>query len=406
MTILQPYGEAVMTSLGFFWKSAWAFVFGYAISAMIQAFVPQKALTRQLGGPGLQSLSLATVFGAASSSCSFAALAAARALFMKGAHFVVVVAFMFASTNLVIELGVLILIFLGWQFLAAELVGGIVLIAVSRMVIKITYPRQWVEAARERVSADDADEEEFDWRRRLRSRKGWYLVGQKFGDDWLMVWEEILIGFTVAGFVAVLVPPAFWATIFLTAYQGVLPDWLIALENAVVAPFVAAATFIGSMGNIPLATVLNANGVMFAGIMGFIYSDLMVPPLVQVNAKYYGPRLALYIAGIMFVSIVITALLLHTAFSLLIIVPESRRVVSEIVRFKLDYTFWMNLGAVIVVFVMIGLRRRFQAMPDDDGHDHDHHDHGRAWSPKRVIAALAALVLAGGTAVQLMRLTL
>jgi hypothetical protein len=139
--------------------------------------------------------------------------------------------------------------------------------------------------------------------------------------------------------------------------------------------------------------------------MGFIYSDLMVPPLVQVNAKYYGPRLALYIAGIMFVSIVITALLLHTAFSLLNIVPESRRVVSEIVRFKLDYTFWMNAGAVIVVFVMIGLRRRFQTLQDDN-HDHDHHDHGRAWSPKRVIAALAALVLAGGTAVQLMRLTL
>jgi hypothetical protein len=232
------------------------------------------------------------------------------------------------------------------------------------------------------------------------------MVGQKFGGDWLMVWEEILIGFTVAGFVAVLVPPAFWAAIFLTDYHGLLPDWLIALENDAVAPFVAAATFIGSMGNIPLATVLNANGVMFAGIMGFIYSDLMVPPLVQVNAKYYGVRLALYIAGIMFVSIVITALLLHTAFSLLNIVPESRRVVSEIVRFKLDYTFWMNLGAVIVVFVMIGLRRRFQALQDDDGHDHDHRDHGRAWSPKRVIAALAALVLAGGTAVQLMRLTL
>jgi hypothetical protein len=292
---------------------------------------------------------------------------------------------------------------LGWQFLAAELVGGIVLIAVSRVVIKLTYPRQWIEAAREHVAEDDADEEDFDWRQRLRSREGWYLVGQKFGDDWLMVWQEILIGFTVAGFVAVLVPPAFWATIFLTAHQGVLPDWLIALENAAVAPFVAAATFIGSMGNIPLATVLYANGVMFAGIMGFIYSDLMVPPLVQVNAKYYGAWLALYIAGIMFVSIVITAFLLHAAFALMDVVPEGRRAVSEIVRFKLDYTFWMNLGAILVVGVMIGLRRRFQALQDDGG-GHDHGGHGSAWSPKRVVAALAVLVLASGTAVHFMNL--
>nr|NIT60195.1 permease [Fodinibius sp.]NIV14112.1 permease [Fodinibius sp.]NIY28777.1 permease [Fodinibius sp.] len=136
-------------------------------------------------------------------------------------------------------------------------------------------------------------------------------------------------------------------------------DWLVALENAAIAPFVAASTFIGSMGNIPLATVLNQNGVLFAGIMGFIYSDLMVPPLVHINAKYYGWRVALYIAGVMFVSIVFTALILNGLFSFLDIVPESRRVVSEITQFKIDYTFWMNLIFVWIAGWLVWQNKRY-----------------------------------------------
>ncbi len=392
----QLYGEAAKTSVGFFWKSGWAFVFGYCISAMIQAFVPKEKLTARMGAANVKSVSLATVFGAASSSCSFAALAAARALVQKGAHFIVAVAFMFASTNLVIELGVLILIFLGWQYLAAEVIGGLVLIAVSSLLIRLTYPKRWVDEAREKVAGDGDREEAFDWKKRIKSAAGWYRVGKKFGDDWAMVWEEILIGFTVAGFVAVLVPASFWAAIFLAGLEGVLPPWLIALENAMVAPFVAAATFIGSMGNIPLATVLNANGVLFAGIMGFIYSDLMVPPLVQVNAKYYGWKVALYIAGIMYVSIVATALILNSAFTLFDIIPEGRRAVSDIAQFKLDYTFWMNLASVAVVLTMAVFRRRHRQMRHGRDHEHDHG--GGGVSVKRVAAYLCVLVLAGGLA--------
>jgi len=387
----QLYGEAAKTAVGFFWKSGWAFVFGYCISAMIQAFVPKQKLTQYMGEPGVQSISLATIFGAASSSCSFAALAAARSLVQKGAHFIVAVAFMFASTNLVIELGVLILIFLGWQYLAAELAGGVVLIAISSIVIKLTYPEKWMSEARKKVSEEAEEEESFDWRKRIRSKEGWYLVGQKFGADWAMVWEEILIGFTVAGFVAVLVPASFWSMIFLTHLEGTLPAWVIALENAAVAPFVAAATFIGSMGNIPLATVLNANGVLFAGIMGFIYSDLMVPPLVQVNAKYYGWKLALYIAGTMFVSIVLTALILNATFAMAGIVPKSQRVVSDLTRFKLDYTFWMNLAAAAIVLTMLSFQKKYRQLKSDD-QDHDK-DHGSGISIKRVIAYLFVLIL-------------
>ena len=206
------FGEAAKTAAGFFWKSGWAFVLGYFISAMIQAFVPKGRLTPYLGGSDAKSVSLATAFGAISSSCSFAALAAARALVMKGAHFVAAVAFMFASTNLVIELGILILIFLGWQFLAAEIMGGLVLIVISRQLIVWTYPEAWLEKARQKVEeASGSEEEDFDWRKRIRSVEGWRLVGHNFAAEWAMVWEEIAIGFTVAGFVAVLVPETFLA---------------------------------------------------------------------------------------------------------------------------------------------------------------------------------------------------
>jgi len=359
MSFWQLYGEAAQTSFGFFWKAGWAFVLGYWISAMIQAFVPKSRLTPYMGKANLTSVSLATLFGAASSSCSFAALAAARALVLKGVNFVAAVAFMFASTNLVIELGILILIFLGWQFLVAEVVGGLILITISSLLIKLTYPKRWFKEAREMVEEQADDEEsDFDWRRRIRSQEGWNLVGHRFVSDWKMVWEEILIGFTIAGFVAVLIPTGVWESIFLIDAHGDLPNWLIALENAAIAPFVAALTFIGSMGNIPVATVLNANGVLFAGIMGFIYSDLMVPPLVMINAKYYGWRVALYIAAVMYVSIVTTALILNYLFGALGITPESGRKVADIAQFSFDYTFYLNLVFIAVAAALFWLHRR------------------------------------------------
>src|SRR6056297_2168810 len=154
MEFIELYGESAKTALGFFWKAGWAFVMGYFISGMIQAFVPKTELTRYMGKANFRSIWLSTFFGAASSSCSFAALAAARSLVKKGAHFVAAVAFMFASTNLVIELGILILIFLGWQFLAAEIVGGLVLIAISSLLIKWTYPESWLQAARDKVESE------------------------------------------------------------------------------------------------------------------------------------------------------------------------------------------------------------------------------------------------------------
>jgi len=387
----QIYGEAAKTAVGFFWKAGWAFVLGYFVSAMIQAFIPKGRLTPYMGGTGVKSLSLATAFGAVSSSCSFAALATARSLLLKGAHFTAAVAFMFASTNLVIELGILILIFLGWQFLAAEVIGGLLLIAISSFLIKMTYPDRWIKEARERVEEEGSEEEsDFDWRKRIRSRQGWNLVGHRFVSEWQMVWEEITIGFTIAGFVAALVPPVVWQKIFLMDYAGSLPGWVISLENAFVAPFVAAATFIGSMGNIPLATVLYANSVSFAGIMGFIYSDLMVPPLVMINAKYYGKRVALYIAGIMLASIVATAVILHYLFLALGITPESSKRIAEATQFAIDYTFYLNIFFIVVAGVLVWLHR--QHLKDQEGGM----EMGGGMSVKRIVVLLCILIILGG----------
>ncbi|AVR44290.1 permease [Christiangramia fulva] len=353
---LDQWGKASFTAIGFFWKSGWAFVLGYGISAMIQAFVPKVNLTRYMGKLNVKSVSVSTAFGAISSSCSFAALATARSLFLKGAHFITAVAFMFASTNLVIELGILIFIFLGPEYVVAEIIGGLILIAVSSILIKLTYPKKWINQAREKVEQEaEGEEEDFDWRKRIKSKKGWYMVSNKFVMEWGMAWEDILIGFTIAGFVAVFVPNSFWETIFLQdlIQNAQSPSFLIRLENAAVAPFVAAMTFIGSMGNIPLATVLAGSGVAFAGVMGFIYSDLMVPPLVDMNRKYYGIKVALYIAVIMYVSIVFTALLLNYGFELVGFIPESTRKMAAGDAFKIDYTFWFNLFFIVLSIILV-----------------------------------------------------
>jgi len=390
------YGEAAKTAIGFFWKAGWAFVLGYFVSGMIQSFVPKKKLTRYMGKPNVRSVSIATAFGSASSSCSFAALSAARSLILKGAHFIAAVAFMFASTNLVIELGILILIFLGWQFLAAEIIGGLLMILISSLLIRLTYPKSWLEEAREKVEEEALEEEgDFDWRKRIKSREGWYMAGSRFVMEWKMVWAEILIGFTIAGFVAVFVPDYVWSAIFLSDMQDSLPSWLIALENAVVGPVVAALTFIGSMGNIPLATVLNSNNVLFAGIMAFIYSDLMVPPIVRVNAKYYGWRVALYIAGIMFASIVLTALILNALFALIGIIPQGGGEISQITQFKIDYTFFMNLLFLILAGILIWFHSKYSEMKDG-GHDKESGGGGFNIGLKKIIVFLFIAILAGG----------
>lgn len=353
--MLEQIGDSAYTTLGFFWKAGWTFILGYFISSILQAFIPQGKLAHSIGQFNMKSISLASIFGAVSSSCSFAALAAGKTIFKKGAHFIATLAFLFASTNLVIELGIMIYIFLGWQYMLAELIGGFLLIIIVSLVARMTFPKQWVDEAREHIEGEH--QEDFDWKKKIKTREGWYQVGHEFIMNWKMVWKEITIGFTVAGIISTYVPAEVWKGLFLV--DSATNFWSL-LENVLIAPFAAALTFIGSMGNIPIATILAASGVSFAGIMAFIYSDLIVPPIVMVNKKYYGWKIALYIAGIFYVSIVTSSLLVHGIFYIFDVIPKANTAIMNEDPFQMNYTFWLNIILFFVAAILLEMNRRFK----------------------------------------------
>ncbi len=343
---LALWHEAAATSVGLFWMAFWAFGLGYVISSMIQVFVSRERMQRTMGTDGPRSVGLGTVFGFVSSSCSFAALAGTRALFAKGAGLVPALAFLLASTNLVVELGIVIAVFLGWQFVVGEYVGGLLLIGFMWLVVRLTFPRRLVQQARERARREqgsDDDGEVPDWRRLIRSVDGWRRVASKYVMEWQMVWKDVTIGFTVAGIIAAIVPRRFFEALFVGSAGGD-PSFGEVLLQTLVGPIAAFFTFIGSMGNIPLAAVLFENGVSFAGVMAFIFSDLVVLPVLRIQAGYYGWRMALYILGVFLLVLVASALALHYGLAALDLLPSGENVASVTDRafFAFDYTAVLN----------------------------------------------------------------
>jgi uncharacterized membrane protein YraQ (UPF0718 family) len=366
---LELWADAAGTSLGLFWTAFWAFGLGYLISAMIQVFVTRERMRAALGTPGPRSVGLATLFGFLSSSCSFAALSGTRALFAKGAGLVASLAFLLASTNLVIELGIIIAVFLSWQFVVAEYLGGLLLIGLMWLVVRATYPEGLIERGRERARAasdDDDDDTAPDWRRLIRSREGWDRVAGKYVMEWSMVWKDVTIGFTVAGAIAAFVPRRFFESMFPGAGTAD-PGFGELLAQTLVGPVAAFFTFIGSMGNIPLAAVLYGNGVAFAGIIAFIFSDLVVFPVLRIQARYYGWPMALYILGTFLVVLVASALLLHYGFAFAGLLPDAEAVRAVVDRayFGLDYTAVLN-AMFIATTAFFLLRAR------SGGHGHGH----------------------------------
>jgi len=345
---MQAWHEAARTTLGLFWTAFWAFGLGYLISSLIQVFVTRERMRRSMGEAGPKSVALGTVFGFASSSCSFAALATTRALFAKGAGLVPSLAFLLASTNLVVELGIVIAVFLGWQFVVGEYVGGVLLILLMWLVVRLTRPAKLIEQARKRAQRQegDASGEVPDWKALVASAEGWRRVANRYVMEWRMVWKDVTIGFTVAGVIATFVPRAFFETLFLGAAHGdAAPSPPEVLVQSIVGPAAAFFTFIGSMGNIPLAAVLLGNGVSFAGVLAFLFSDLIVFPVVRIQAQYYGWKLALYIAGVFLVILVAAAVLIHYAFAWLGLLPDQDVVRSVVERdyFSFDYTFYLDI---------------------------------------------------------------
>ena len=345
---LSTWHEAAITSAGLFWMALWAFGLGYLISSMIQVFVTRERMKQTMGGEGAKPIALGTFFGFISSSCSFAALATTRSLFAKGAGFVASLSFLLASTNLVIELGIIIAVFLGWQFVVGEYVGGILLILFTWMIVRLTGGFGLIDKAREKAREAEGSDEESDvpnWKRLIKSREGWRKVSHRYVMEWGMVWKDVTVGFTVAGIIAAFVPRAFFETLFIGSGTDDPAFWQV-LAQTIVGPVAAFFTFIGSMGNIPLAAVLFSNGVAFAGIMAFIFSDLVVLPVLRIQAKFYGWPMALYIAGVFLAALVGTALVLHYALSAMGLLPDPSGVqaVTDREFFKVDYTLFLNLA--------------------------------------------------------------
>jgi len=356
---LKQWGEAAYTTTGFFWMALWAFILGYIISSMIQIFVTEKRMQKTMGENEGKSVLLGTFFGFISSSCSFSALAGTKSIFKKGASFVSSIAFLLASTNLVIELGIIISIFLGWQFVVGEYVGGILLIGISWILIRLINPKKLIEKARKNLENEDDDEMDGskDWKKQIKNEDSWARVAKKYKMEWQMVWKDVTVGFTVAGITAAFVPDSFFQTLFINSGQGNTDfTFLEILEHIVVGPVAAFLTFIGSMGNIPLAALLFGKGVSFAGVMAFVFSDLVVFPVLRINAKYYGWKMSLFITFLLFTALIGTALALHYGFDLLNMLPDSSQVkIQDSEFFKIDYTFFLNVAFLIISAYLVYL---------------------------------------------------
>lgn len=357
---LKQWGEAAYTTTGFFWMALWAFVLGYIISSMIQIFVTEKRMQKTMGGEESKGVLLGTFFGFISSSCSFAALASTKSLFKKGASFISSIAFLLASTNLVIELGIIISIFLGWQFVVGEYAGGILLIGISWILIKLINPKKLIDKARKNLEKEDEGSgmDNFkNWKEQIQKEDSWAKVGKKYKMEWQMVWKDVTVGFTIAGIVAAFVPDAWFQTLFIGSGQGNTDfSFFEILEHIIVGPAAAFVTFIGSMGNIPLAALLFGKGVSFAGVMAFIFSDLVVFPILRINAKYYGWKMSLFILFLLFTALIGASLILHYSFDLMSLLPDPSQVkVQNSEYFKINYTFYLNLAFLAISGYLIYL---------------------------------------------------
>ncbi|MBS1886349.1 MAG: permease [Actinobacteria bacterium] len=367
MGVLDTIREGIEQSFLMAYEVWWALVIGFAISGVVQAWVPRARIEGALAGEGFGPIAKATGLGAASSSCSYAAIAIARSLFAKGASAITALAFQFASTNLVWELGLVLWVLMGWQFTLAEFVGGLVMIALMAVLLRrFVSPaleararRHAQEAAGEKDGHDHGDHGSgvADARPLLeavRSGEAWREVAANFRMDWSMLWKEICLGFLLAGFIGLL-GDNFFSALFTTD----APPLLRTLENVLVGPLIAVLSFVCSVGNVPLAAVLWSGGIGFAGVVAFIFADLIVIPIVLAYRKYYGGAFALRITALMLVTIVLAALAVDGAFGLLGLVPTGPRPTRTDVfgSVGLNYKLALNVVATAIFLALFGLSR-------------------------------------------------
>jgi uncharacterized membrane protein YraQ (UPF0718 family)/YHS domain-containing protein len=358
--VISKIGDGLWNAFLMVYEVWWALVLGFAISAIVQAWIPRKRIQATLAGQGVKPIGWATVLGAASSSCSYAAIAIAKSLFQKSASAASALAFQFASTNLVWELGLVLWVLIGWQFTLAEYMGGIVMIVVMTALLRFFVSPRLEERAREHAKRAQADHqhqaagEEMPWRERLTSASAWSDVAHNFRGDWQMLWKEITAGFLLAGFIGLL-----GNDFFNGLFVEDAPSALRTAENVVAGPIIAVLSFVCSVGNVPLAAVLWSGGISFAGVIAFIFADLIVLPIIVAYRKYYGWQFALRISALMFVTMVIAALIVDGLFSAGDLIPSTRPSRDEIFSsVEFDYKIVLNAVALVVFVSLFFLTMR------------------------------------------------
>jgi uncharacterized membrane protein YraQ (UPF0718 family) len=401
-SVLEFLWHGLRDSLLMAWEVWWALVLGFAISAIVQVWVPRARIERSLASSGPRAVAISTGLGAASSSCSYAAVAIAKSLFQKGASATTALAFQFSSTNLVWELGLVLWVLIGWQFTLAEYLGGILMVALMAALLRVFVPRALERDAREHALAVDAAggggdhchqtdmnreavdaatgggghahaaghdvargaaEEQLVLRQRLSSLAAWSEVARNFRADWSMVYREIAIGFLLAGFVAQF-SNGFFEGLFIRS----APAPLRVLENVLVGPLIAVLSFVCSVGNVPLAAVLWSGGIGFAGVISFLFADLIVLPIIAIYRKYYGRRFAARIVALMLATMILASLAISGLFDLLGLIPSGPRPSREGIfgSVSLDYKLVLNLiGAAIfmALFTLSASARRWRSAP-------------------------------------------
>jgi uncharacterized protein len=359
--VIHAVGMALWMAFAMFWEILWPLILGFGLSGVVQAIVSKGEMSRLLPDDSPRSLTIATGLGAISSSCSYAAVALARSIFRKGADFTAAMAFELASTNLVAELSIILIVLMGWQFAAAEFVGGALMVAIMAVLFRIFLSRKLVEEARRQADKGikgrmeghaemdmSVDEGGSLWRR-LASAKGITATSHYFVMDVIAVWKDIVVGLLLAGALAVWVPQDFWKTFFLMSHPVAATLW-----GPIVGPIVSLLSFVCSVGNIPLAAVLWNGGISFGGVIAFIYADLIVLPIIDIYRKYYGWKVAASIVAVLYAAMVMAALIVEFLFNLLGLIPQQRdmQIVETTITF--NYTTVLNILFLAVAAFLVG----------------------------------------------------
>jgi uncharacterized protein len=358
--VLDAIGHALSVAGTMTWEITWSLILGFALSAVIQALVRRDTITRLLGDDRPRTLATATVLGAVSSSCSYAAVALARALFRKGATFTAAMVFEIASTNLVIELGIILALLIAWQFTLAEFIAGPIMIVLVAVAFRLFVRGKLIRAARQQADKGLAGSMEGHaamdmsirtggsfWRR-LASSEGYTAVSRIFVMEWASVIRDIAGGLLIAGAIGAWVPDAFWRHLFLTQHPLAARIW-----GPLIGPVISLLSFVCSIGNVPLAAVLWNGGISFGGVLAFILADLIIIPILFIYRKYYGAKMTLIILGFFYASMVVAGYLVEILFGGLGLIPAERAAKVAAVGIQWNYTSVLNIIFLVLAAAML-----------------------------------------------------